>query len=99
MLHIYRQITALRAVRPIVIARKRENADRFPFADVCVVPKSRTHFLRRIWFRQLRDLPWQIGSAETARLLRMLGEIEARLLHVYFGHIAVHLLPLITNWP
>ena len=31
MLHIYRQITALERVRPVVIAQKREEAQRFPF--------------------------------------------------------------------
>ena len=31
MLHIYRQITALERFKPIVIAQKREEAERFPF--------------------------------------------------------------------
>ncbi|MDQ6861669.1 MAG: glycosyltransferase [Verrucomicrobiota bacterium] len=99
MLHIYRQISALTRMRPVVITQKREHAERFPFSDVRVVQKPATHFLRRIWFRQLRDVPWQISSRETATLLRLLGELDAQLLHIYFGHIAVHLLPLITNWP
>ena len=98
MLHIYRQITALERVRPVVITRKRENADRFPFDAIHLVPKPATHFLRRIWFRQLRDVPWKISRPETAALLRVLAQTEARLLHIYFGHIAVHLLPLIEQW-
>lgn len=98
MLHIYRQITALERVRPIVLARKRENADRFPFADLHLVPKPATHFLRRIWYRQIRDVPWQISKGETARLLRILETTDAALLHIYFGHIAVHLLPAIERW-
>jgi colanic acid/amylovoran biosynthesis glycosyltransferase len=99
MLHIYRQITGLTRLRPLVIAQKRENADRFPFENVRILSKPATHFLRRIWFRQLRDLPWKISSRETVTLLRLLGETDAQLLHIYFGHIAVHLRPLITNWP
>jgi colanic acid/amylovoran biosynthesis glycosyltransferase len=98
MLHIYRQITALERVRPIVITQKRENADSFPFRDVTVVPKSRTHFLRRIWYRQLRDAPWTISRGETRQLVRVLNASGAQLLHIYFGHIAVHLLPLIREW-
>lgn len=98
MLHIYRQITALRRVRPIVIAQKREAADRFPFDDVTVMPKSSLHFLRRIWFRQLQQAPWKISRGETAALLGTLQRKEACLLHIYFGHIAVHLLPLIEGW-
>jgi colanic acid/amylovoran biosynthesis glycosyltransferase len=31
-------------------------------------------------------------------LLSVLSETRARLLHIYFGHIAVHLLPLIRAW-
>ena len=98
MLHIYRQITALERVRPVVIAQKREEAERYPFHDLHLVPKPPTHFLRRIWFRQIRDVPWQISSGETDQLVRVLKATRAELLHIYFGHIAVHLLPLIERW-
>jgi colanic acid/amylovoran biosynthesis glycosyltransferase len=98
MLHIYRQITSLKRCRPIVITQKREQADRYPFESVHVVAKPATHFLRRFWFRQLRDKPWQISGVEPRVLLDVLKKIDARLLHIYFGHIAVHLLPLIRAW-
>lgn len=98
MLHIYRQITGLKRCAPVVIAQKRENADRYPFEDVHIIPKPTAHVLRRFWFRQLRDQPWQISNAELAELLRVLTQTRARLLHIYFGHIAVHLLPLIRAW-
>jgi colanic acid/amylovoran biosynthesis glycosyltransferase len=99
MLHIYRQIVALERFRPVVIARKREEAERFPFAPIVLARKSRLHFLRRIWFRNIRSAPWQISASETRGLIAQLSAIDARLLHVYFGHIAVHLLPLIRTWP
>jgi colanic acid/amylovoran biosynthesis glycosyltransferase len=98
MLHIYRQITALKRCAPVVIAQKRENAERYAFEAVHTVPKLRTHFLRRFWFRQVSDTPWQISDAELRALLRVLSETRARLLHIYFGQIAVHLLPLIRTW-
>ena len=98
MLHIYRQITGLKRCAPMVIAQKRENAACYPFEPVHIVSKPRTHFLRRFWFRQLRDKPWQISDAELSELLTVLGETRARLLHIYFGHIAAHLLPLIRAW-
>jgi colanic acid/amylovoran biosynthesis glycosyltransferase len=98
MLHIYRQITALKRCRPVVIAQKREQAERYPFEPVHLVGKPATHFLRRFWFRQLRDAPWQISGAELRALLDVLEKTDARLLHIYFGHIAVHLLPLIRAW-
>jgi colanic acid/amylovoran biosynthesis glycosyltransferase len=98
MLHIYRQITALRRVKPFVIAQKREEAGRYPFEDIVVTGKPRTHFLRRFWFKQLRDAPWEISAGEVAALTDVLGRVNAKLLHIYFGHIAVHLLPLIRKW-
>ncbi len=98
MLHIYRQITALERFRPVVIAQKREGAKRFPFAPVHLVGKPWTHFLRRFWFRTMREAPWQISHREVLQIKRLLEQEEARLLHIYFGHIAVHLLPLILHW-
>jgi glycosyltransferase involved in cell wall biosynthesis len=98
MLHIYRQITALKRCLPVVIAQKREQTERFPFEHVQIVPKPAMHFLRRFWFRQVRDKPWQISHAELRRLLRILDTTNARVLHIYFGQIAVHLLPLIRTW-
>jgi colanic acid/amylovoran biosynthesis glycosyltransferase len=98
MLHIYRQITALQRVSPFVIAQKRENANRFPFDEIDVVPKPALHFLRRFWFRQLRDKPWQISGTELRALTDVLEKRNAQLLHIYFGQIAVHLLALIRAW-
>ena len=99
MLHIYRQITALERFRPVVIAQKREEAARFPFEPVFVMGKPVTHFLRRFWFRTLRNAPWQISRAEVRRLEHLLAANDAQLLHIYFGHIAVHLQPLMRHWP
>ena len=99
MLHIFRQITALQRVRPIVITQKRENAARFPFESVYKVGKPATHFLRRFWFRQLLQQPWQISRLELDSIRSILDKAGARLLHIYFGHIAVHLLPIIKVWP
>ncbi|MEO5753684.1 MAG: glycosyltransferase [Chthoniobacterales bacterium] len=98
MLHIYRQIMALERFRPVVIAQKREEAERFPFDPVFLVGKPWTHFLRRFWFRTWRKAPWQISHREVLLIKRVLFENEAQLLHIYFGHIAVHLLPLILHW-
>ncbi len=99
MLHIYRQITALERFQSIVIAQKREEAERFPFSPIEIVGKPVTHFLRRFWFKQIRSAPWQISTGELNELLTILERRSAQLLHIYFGHIAVHLLPLILKWP
>ena len=99
MLHIYRQITALRRIEPIVVAQKRENAEKFPFDRIEVVGKPAIHFLRRFWFRQVQNKPWQLSKREVRALTEILGRENAQLLHIFFGHIAVHLLPLIGGWP
>ncbi|MEY2547955.1 MAG: hypothetical protein QOD64_537 [Verrucomicrobiota bacterium] len=99
MLHVYRQITSLKRVDPFVIAQKREEADRFPFDRIAIVGKPAMHFARRFWFKKVRETPWQISPGEVRKLLALLEREKAGLLHVYFGHIAVHLLPLIRAWP
>jgi colanic acid/amylovoran biosynthesis glycosyltransferase len=98
MLHIYRQITSLHRVRPVVIAQKLENKARFPFRDIYVIGKPTFHFLRRLWFKQIADRPWQISPAEVRAVEQVLNETKAQLLHIYFGHIAVLLQPLIRQW-
>jgi colanic acid/amylovoran biosynthesis glycosyltransferase len=98
MLHIYRQITSLRRVRPVVIAQKLENQEDFPFHDIRIIRKPTFHFLRRIWFKQIADRPWHISLAEVRAIERALTENNAQLLHVYFGHIAVLLRPLMRQW-
>ncbi len=95
MLHIYRQITALRAFRPVVFCQKREGAATFPCDDLVVLPKPRTHALRRLVQKQMLGLPITIYRAEARRILDALHRAEAKVLHVYFGHIGVHLLPLL----
>ncbi len=95
MLHVYRQITALREFRPVVFAQKREHAAEFPFEDVVVIPKPRSHPLRRIWQKQILGRPITIYRSEARRILAAMRAAEARVVHVYFGHIGVHLLPLL----
>lgn len=95
MLHIYRQITGLRAFRPIVFCQKRENTDAFPFGEVRLLPRTRTRALRRIWQKQILGRPITIYRSEARQFAAALAKARARVLHIYFGHIGVHLLPLL----
>ena len=95
MLHVYRQITSLRAYRPVVFCQKRENSDAFPFSEIVLQPKPLTHPLRRFWQKQIRGQPITIYRSEAWRTLAELHRVGARVLHVYFGHIGMHLLPLL----
>ena len=81
MLHIFRQIEALENFRPIVIAQKRENADAFPFEDVVIVRKPRTHQLRRFWQKKIRRRAITMYPWEAARLGRVLRHLQPSLLH------------------
>jgi colanic acid/amylovoran biosynthesis glycosyltransferase len=99
MLHIYRQITALQAFRPVVFCQKRENADRFPFQDLNVLRKPLTHPLRRLVQKQWLGRPVIIYRSEARRILAALESARAQVLHIYFGHIGVHLLPLLEICP
>jgi len=99
MLHVYRQITGLRRWRPIVICQKREEAERFPFSDVVRIPKPLTHPLRRILVKQILGRPVMIYASEVWRISEEIRRVKGRVLHVYFGHIAVQLLPLLRKPP
>jgi len=97
MLHVYRQVTALKEWHPVVFCQKRENEETFPFEDIRIFPKPATHPLRRFWQKTILKQPIQIYASEAARLEKAMGESGAKLLHVYFGHIGVHLLPLLER--
>jgi len=70
-----------------------------PFDKIDIVKRPGFHFLRRFWFRQICNEPWQISGGELAAITGILNREKAQLLHIFFGHIAVHLLPLIEMWP
>src|SRR5579862_34622 len=95
MLHIYRQITGLAGYDPVIFTQKRENAERFPFPDVRLFPKPGTHALRRVWRKQILGAPIQIYPSEARRLQAGARTANAALMHIYFGHIGVYLLPFL----
>jgi len=95
MLHVYRQISALEAWTPVVFCQKRENAEHFPFDDVHVLAKPRTHQLRRFWQKSVLGHPIMIYPSEACRLRDELKRADAKVVHIYFGHIGVHLLPFL----
>ena len=101
MLHIYRQITALRTWHPVVLCQKREETARFPFDEnsLTVLPKPLTHGLRRIWVKQICQRPVMIYRSEARRIAAEIQRVNGKVLHIYFGNIGVHLLPLIRQSP
>jgi len=97
MLHIYRQISALRAYQPLVLTQRRENAARFPFEPIVTLRRPWTHEFRRFWQKTILGGPLFISGMEARDLAHVLGQSGAALLHVYFGHIGVHLLPYLRK--
>ena len=98
MRHIYRQVTGLRRYRTIVLTRERKCADEFPFDDIEVIPKARKNFIRRFYLKYIRRLPPLYYRGEFQTMARLLERRDPDLMHVYFGHTGVHLLPFIEHW-
>ncbi len=103
MRHIYRQITGMIRFQPHVIARKRRNADTFPFHKkwLTVLPVPKWRFLRRFWHQTLHRRPVPMAFPEVRDALYAFQRHDAQVLHVYFGNIAVQLLPFlrVLPWP
>jgi colanic acid/amylovoran biosynthesis glycosyltransferase len=99
MLHIYRQVTGLREFRTFVMTKSRENTGVYPFGDVETLPRPRINFLARFHKKYIRRMEPVFYRGEYDQLNNVLSRRTADLLHVYFGHTGVHLLPFIRNWP
>jgi colanic acid/amylovoran biosynthesis glycosyltransferase len=98
MLHIYRQVKALRRVETFVMTKELQNAERFPFHDIEIIPKQRMNLLRHGWLKFVKRRPPVIYRGEYQLLASLLERRGADLMHIYFGHTGVHLLPFIEQW-
>lgn len=101
MLHIYRQIKGLRRYETFVICKERQSEDLYPMPDggIEVAPGVKSNFLRRFWLKYIKHEPAIVYRGEYGVLAGLLNRREADLMHVYFGHTGVHLLPFIHRWP
>ena len=98
MQHIYRQVTGLREFRTFIMTKSRENADAFPFPNIELLPRPRINFLLRFQRKYLQRMEPVFYRGEYDQLEGVLTRRNAQLLHVYFGHTGVHLLPFMRNW-
>ncbi|HSI63915.1 MAG TPA: glycosyltransferase [Candidatus Saccharimonadia bacterium] len=101
MLHIYRQITGLQRYETFVICKERQSEELYPMPEggVELAPGVRSNFLRRFWLKYIRREPPIVYRGEYGVLASLLARRDADLMHVYFGHTGVHLLPFIQRWP
>ncbi len=98
MRHIYRQVTGLQRYRTLVMTRERLEAETFPFDDIEVIPRARKNFVKRFWLKYVMQKAPVYYRGELQVLLKILRRRPADLMHVYFGHTGVHLLPFIREW-
>ena len=98
MLHIYRQVCALRGVDTFVMTKAVQNPDRFPFRDIELIPQPHMNLLRHGWLKFVRRRPPIVYRGEYQMLSSLLERRGADLMHIYFGHTGVHLLPFIEQW-
>ena len=103
MLHIYRQLCAVRHFDKTVFTQKREGKSRFPFDDVVELPRSPWRWLSRIVNKQILRRPMLWTRTEARRLRAACEARGCSLLHVFFGNVGVQLLPLLWDvrrtWP
>lgn len=101
MLHIYRQITGLRRWQTFVVTRERQSAELYPMPPegIELLPRVRSNFIRRFWLKYIKREPAIVYRGEYGVLAGVLERRQASLLHVYFGHTGVHLLPFLQRWP
>ncbi|MCB1088383.1 MAG: glycosyltransferase, partial [Verrucomicrobiae bacterium] len=101
MQHVYRQITGLKEFEPVVITRKRDHEELFPFPSERLVELPKPNALAREWrrftSRRVSNSPPFLYDSEVAALEEALKTHKAALLHIYFGNSAVELLPLLKS--
>jgi len=98
MLHVYRQVSSLRRTHTFVMTKKVEHARRFPFPDIELIPRPHRNLLRHGWMKFIQREPALIYRGEYQRLVSILARRSADMMHIYFGHTGVHLLPFIRAW-
>jgi len=98
MRHIYRQVTGLKRYQTFVMTRERLEEAEFPFADIELIPRARKNFIKRFWLKYVMKRPPVYYRGELQVLIKMLRRRPADVMHVYFGHTGVHLLPFIQEW-
>lgn len=98
MLHIYRQVTSFRNVRTFVMTKALQNVERFPFSDLEILPRPQMNLFRHGWLKLVERQPPVVYRGEYQMLSSLLERRGADLMHVYFGHTGVHLLPFIECW-
>ncbi len=110
MQSIYRQVIGLKRVRTTVYTQTHENAEMFPFEPVVTMqklarPRLRGNFILRFWYKHVLKVwppPFAINKEVKPYypydLVDLLKRDKPALVHVYYGHKAVHFHDMIRAW-
>ena len=98
MLHIYRQVRSLHDYETFVMTKALQNDELFPFRDIELIPTPHTNPFRHGWLKFVKRRPPIVYRGEYQMLSKLLERRGADLMHIYFGHTGVHLLPFIERW-
>src|SRR5437764_6188183 len=98
MLHIYRQVRSLHDYETFVMTKALQNDELFPFRDIELIPTPHTNPFRHGYLKCLARRPPIVYRGEFQMLSKLLDRRGADLMHIYFGHTGVHLLPFIERW-
>ncbi|MEO6054454.1 MAG: colanic acid biosynthesis glycosyltransferase WcaL, partial [Chthoniobacterales bacterium] len=98
MRHIYRQITGLREFRTFVITKDRMNEAEYPFPDIEVLTEKRGRLLERFKLKYIQRQPSFFYRGEDVPLNAALDRWNCPLMHIYFGHTGVYLMPFLKQW-
>ena len=110
MQSIFRQVTGLKRLRTKVYTQSHENAEMFPFEPVVTMtklvrPRLRGNFILRFWFKYVVKQwppPFPINKEVKPYypydLVELLRRDKPDLVHVYYGHKAVHFYDMLRAW-
>ncbi len=110
MQSIYRQVTGLKRVRTNVYTQSRENAEMFPFEPLITMtklvrPRLRGNFILRFWYKYIvkqwpppRPINRAVQPYYPYDLVELLRRDQPALVHIYYGHKAVHFLEMLQAW-
>jgi len=110
MQSIYRQVTGLRRVHTVVFTQSLENEELFPFSPVVTLmklqrPRIKGNFLFRFWYKHVvkqwpppRPITKEPEPFYPYDLVDKLKEWQPQLVHVYYGHKAVHYYEMLAAW-
>jgi colanic acid/amylovoran biosynthesis glycosyltransferase len=98
MMHLYRQVTSLRRTQTFIMTKRVQHSRRFPFDDIETIPRPHRNLLRHGWMKFVQREPALIYRGEYQRLVEILARRRADMMHIYFGHAGVHLLPFVRAW-